>query len=145
MKTSVTPCRPYDRLPGTASDSASADSYAWTRPEPITVAGTGPVPSLFNSSWVAWFMISALIRAGDQVGCNCRSSVATPETCGAAIEVPESAMPSVPVATAAEMMSPPGAETSGFSALETRAGPSDVKSVMRSSKPGITDGVAFDA
>ena len=37
-------------------------------------------------------------------------------------------------------MSTPGAEMSGFRSFVSRAGPSDVKSVIESSKPGIGAG-----
>src|SRR5512141_2437869 len=85
---SEAPTRPSEMLPGIARFVAIADWKAWTRPEPITVAGTGPLPSRFSMSCVAWFMIAALMRAGDHVGWISRSRVATPETCGVAIEVP---------------------------------------------------------
>ncbi len=56
-------------------------------------------------SRVAWFIISALIFCGDQVGCSCRSSAATPEMCGAAIDVPLDDATPFPVPTAADWMS----------------------------------------
>ena len=96
------------------------------------MAGTGLEPSRFRSDWVAWFMIKALILAGGQLGWSWRRRVATPDTCGVAIEVPENVIEPSPVPTAAEVMSFPGAETSGFRSFVMRAGPSEEKSVIRS-------------
>ncbi len=132
VKVSDTPRRPYEMLPGTASDSASADSYAWTRPEPNTVAATGD-PSSSVTSCVAWFMISALILAGRSPDGARSRSAATPDTCGAAIDVPEIVSESVPVPASDDVMSAPGAATSGFRPLRYRVGPSELKSTIRSS------------
>ena len=107
------------------------------------MADTGVVRSLFFMLRFAWFIITALIWAGFQLGWSCRSSVATPETCGAAIEVPESSIASFPVPTAAAAMLNPGAEMSGFRSLVSRAGPSDEKSVNASSKPGMIAGTSL--
>ena len=85
---------------------------------------------------LAWFIRTPLICAGVQLGWSCRSNVATPETCGAAIEVPDSSIASFPVPTAAAAMLKPGAEMSGLRSFVSRAGPSDVKSVIASSNPG---------
>ena len=80
-----------------------------------------------------------MICAGDQLGCSWRSSVATPETCGAAIEVPENFTPWFPVPASVDWMSKPGAEMSGFRSLVSRAGPSEVKSVIASVNCGNSD------
>src|SRR5918999_2507220 len=93
--------RPNDRLPGTATDEARADCHACTRPAPMSVAGTGSLRSLFFMARVAWFMFSALMRGGDQFGWIWRSSVATPDTCGADMDVPDRTDAPVPVPTAA--------------------------------------------
>ena len=134
--------KPKDRLPGEAIESAVADSKACTRPAPMAVAGGGAVLSAFFMSISAWFIITALISAGLQVGCSCRSSVATPETCGAAIDVPENWTDSLPVPTAAAAMLRPGAEMSGFRSCVRRDGPSDVKPVRASSKPATGCGTS---
>jgi hypothetical protein len=98
----------------------------------MTVAGTGVLRSLFFMARVAWSMIRALILAGDHEGWSCRSSTAVPETWGAAIDVPERTAAPSPVPTPADVMSNPGADTSGFRSEVNRAGPSEVKSVMES-------------
>ena len=134
---------PYDRLPGDATETALADSNASTRPEPITVAETGEPSRLSFRSWTAEFMITALIRSGDQLGCSWRMSTATPATCGVAIEVPENFTPLSPVPASVDWMSNPGAEMSGLRSLVSRAGPSEVKSVIASVYAGITVVSAF--
>ena len=108
----------------------------------MTVAETGAERSLFFMSRVAWFISTALIFAGDQFGWSWRSSTAAPDTCGAAIEVPESTAAPSPVPTPADVMSAPGAEMSGLRSFVIRAGPSDVKSVIESANPGIGAGSA---
>ena len=121
-----------DRLPGHATEVARADWNASTRPDPITVAGTGWISVLSFMFRFAWFISTALIWAGLQFGCSWRSRTATPETCGAAIEVPDRATASLPVPTAAASIADPGAEMSGFRSFVSRAGPSDVKLVIAS-------------
>ena len=51
------------------------------------------------------------MSADDQVGCACTLSAATPATCGAAIDVPDSVAESLPVPTPAETVETPGAVT----------------------------------
>src|SRR5690606_39224420 len=95
---------------------APTASRASTRPEP-TRSGpyAGPVPlSPANTSCVAVFMTAALICCGVHVGCVCATSAAMPATCGEDIEVPEYVTRSSPVPEAAELMSVPGAATSGL-------------------------------
>ena len=128
--------RPNDTLPGSARVWVLAEANASMRPEPMTVADTGPEPSLLRIFWTPWFMIAALTSAGDQPGCSATSNAATPATCGEAIDVPSKLTLPVPVPASAESIPNPGAEMSGLSALLVRLGPSDVKSVIRSAKPG---------
>ena len=68
---------------------------------------------------VAWFISAALICAGDHFGWSSRSRIAAPDTCGAAIEVPERFVPPSPVPTPADLMSKPGAEMSGLRSFVT--------------------------
>mgnify|MGYP001110805925 CR=1 FL=1 len=55
-------------------------------------------------------------------------SAATPATCGAAIEVPDSTVESLPVPTAADEIETPGAATSGLSPESPFTGPPELKS-----------------
>ena len=57
-----------------------------------------------------------------------RTRAATPDVCGAAIDVPERTAEPLPVPTAVERMLTPGAVTSGFRLLSPYRGPPDVKS-----------------
>src|SRR6476620_5790570 len=59
-------------------------------------------------------MMAALTSSTLQLECAPRTSAASPATCGEAIEVPLSAMPSLPVPTATEKVVTPGAATSGL-------------------------------
>ena len=75
--------------------------------------------------------MAALTCAGPQLGCVCRTSTATPEVIGAAIDVPDSTIPALPVPTPAERTLTPGAETSGFGAESPNLGPPDEKPAAR--------------
>jgi len=55
-------------------------------------------------------------------------SAATPDVCGAAIDVPDRTAAPLPVPMPVDRMLTPGAVTSGFSALSPVRGPADVKS-----------------
>src|SRR4029079_13171790 len=57
---------------------------------------------------------AALICSGNQDGCAALTSAAMPVVCGAAIDVPLSFMPSLPVPTAVEKTETPGAAMSGL-------------------------------
>src|SRR5437867_693871 len=59
------------------------------------------------------------------------------------MEVPDRTAAPSPVPTPADVMSNPGAETSGLRSEVSRAGPSDVKSVITSLKPNTNDGVSY--
>src|ERR687892_1897653 len=71
--------------------------------------------------------IAAFRSSTDQPGCAWRVRAATPLTCGADIDVPESRAPRLPVPTAADRTPTPGAVTSGFRAPSPVRGPLDVK------------------
>ena len=71
-----------------------------------------------------------------QLGCACLTSAASPVTCGAAIEVPESLSAPMPVPMPAEKMLTPGAVMFGLSALVPVAGPHELK-LASVSKPGL--------
>src|SRR6266540_3190251 len=71
-------------------------------------------------------LIAALMASVDHDGWACDTSAATPAVCGAAIEVPDSRVPCVPLPIAVDFTLTPGAMTSGFTALSTLRGPPDV-------------------
>ena len=71
--------------------------------------------------------------AGVQVGCFWSSSATPPDTCGAAMLVPESVAYSP--RGAAERIPDPGAETSGFSCSESGVGPLEENDEITSSAP----------
>ena len=74
--------------------------------------------------------IAALICSAFHFGCACRVSAATPATCGADIEVPDSVSGPLPVPTPADTVETPGAVISGFSALSPLRGPADENDAM---------------
>src|ERR1035437_9913413 len=76
----------------------------------------------------AVLMIAALTSLTDQFGCEAMTSAATPATCGADIDVPESTRTSLPVPMPAATMLTPGAVTSGLRALSPKRGPYELKS-----------------
>ena len=75
-----------------------------------------------------------LICSTDQLGWRCISSATAPETCGAAMLVPERA-PNGPdqLTGRDDVIATPGALTSGFSFSETGVGPPDEKLAIVSS------------
>src|ERR1035437_4828706 len=75
-------------------------------------------------------MSAALTCSGDQRGCAWRTRAAVPATWGAAIEVPDSRSPPMPVPAAADKTDTPGAAMSGFSALSPLRGPPAEKSAV---------------
>src|SRR2546430_1488893 len=70
-------------------------------------------------------MIDALISAGDHAGCACLASAATPETCGAAIDVPDNDSCRLPLPTSVEIVGLPGAVMSGLRKLSPLCGPAE--------------------
>ena len=92
-----------------------------TRPTPPRVGLIRATPS-----GSAVETIAAEIRSVSHVGWACTVSAATPATCGAAIEVPESTDASPPVPTATDEIETPGAATSGLIELSPLRGPDEL-------------------
>ena len=68
----------------------------------------------------------AEIARESQVGCAWTFRAARPATCGAAMEVPDITITSLPVPTAADAMETPGAVTPGFSPESPVRGPPEL-------------------
>src|SRR5581483_6268984 len=112
--------RPNDRSAGSAKTSGALAAGTWTRPPPSRVVGSSfaaegagfPVRTGADFTW-----------ATVQSGCRCSRSAAAPATCGAAMLVPlnDAQVPSC--GGTEEVMSTPGAATSGFIPSEIGVGP----------------------
>ena len=110
-----------------ATTSVDTARSAWTSPAPVMRAFGLP----FSFDACAVLEIAALICAGPQVGCVCFTSTAMPDVIGAAIDVPDSTTPTLPVPTPADRTLTPGAETSGFGAESPNRGPPEEKLAAR--------------
>src|SRR6187200_682900 len=116
---------PKDRLevpgPVYARATVSMARRGWTSPEPARRMSKPDRPLV-----VAVPTIAALTSRGDQSGCACSTSAATPVTAGAAMDVPDIPLAPVVVAPSADITETPGAVTSGLSALSPLRGPAEL-------------------
>ena len=114
-------------MPSTSVESPKAktwvdvESAGSTSPPPRV----GPYPDTLDASAVE--TMAAESSWEFHVGWACLVRAATPAACGAAMDVPDKVLASVPEPTRAELMDTPGAATLGRRAESPLRGPAEVK------------------